>query len=108
MIVMLLAAANPLLVVLAALFFGGLQVMCRHHAAPRGVDAAVIEAIEGLVIIIVATSFAFRFQRSRWARGVRSASDDEGAPGEGYQGAIEGVIEIFRDPVQLTALLRYV
>jgi ABC-type uncharacterized transport system permease subunit len=67
-IVMLLAAANPLLVVLAALFFGGLRSGAGIMQRAVGVDATVIEAIEGLVIVIVATSFAFRFQRSRWAK----------------------------------------
>jgi len=63
-VVALLAEGNPLLVALAALFLAGLRSGANIMQRAVGVPTTVVEAIQGLVIIFVAASMAFRFEKS--------------------------------------------
>lgn len=63
-VVALLAEANPLLVTVAALFLAGLRSGANIMQRAVGVPTTVVEAIQGLVIIFVAASIAFRFEKS--------------------------------------------
>ena len=63
-VVALLAGGNPLLVAVAALFLGGLRSGANIMQRAVGVPTTVVEAIQGLVVIFVAASVAFRFENS--------------------------------------------
>ena len=63
-VVALLAEGNPLLVTAAALFLGGLRSGANIMQRTVGVPTTVVEAIQGLVVIFVAASVAFRFENS--------------------------------------------
>ena len=63
-VVALLAEGNPLLVAAAALFLGGLRSGANIMQRAVGVPTTVVEAIQGLVVIFVAASVAFRFESS--------------------------------------------
>ncbi len=63
-VVALLAEGNPLLVAVAALFLGGLRSGANIMQRAVGVPVTVVEAIQGLVVIFVAASVAFRFENS--------------------------------------------
>ncbi len=67
-VVALLAEGNPLLVAAAALFLGGLRSGANIMQRAVGVPTTVVEAIQGLVIIFVAASMAFRYETSYLAR----------------------------------------
>lgn len=67
-IIAFLANANPLGSAAAATFLAGLESGANTMQRAVGVPVTVIEAIEGLVVIFVAASLAFSFQRSYWAR----------------------------------------
>lgn len=67
-IVSFLAGGNPLFVIVAAAFLGGLRSGAGIMQRAVGVDTTVVEAIQGLVIIFVAMGLAFRFDRTYWAR----------------------------------------
>ena len=67
-VVTFLAGGNPWLVVVASAFLGGLRSGAGIMQRAVGIDATVIEAIQGLVVIFVAMGLAFRFERSYWAR----------------------------------------
>jgi simple sugar transport system permease protein len=66
-IITFLAGGHPLLVVIAATFLAGLRSGAGIMQRAVGIDVTVIEAIQGLVVIFVAMSLAFRFDRSPWA-----------------------------------------
>jgi ABC-type uncharacterized transport system permease subunit len=70
-VVTFLAGGSPLLVVVAATFLAGLRSGAGIMQRAVGVETTVVEAIEGLVIIFVATSLAFRFEDSYWSRVLR-------------------------------------
>lgn len=67
-VVTFLAGGNPLLAVLAATFLAGLRSGANTMQRAVGVETTVVEAIQGLVIIFVAVSLAFRFDQTTWAR----------------------------------------
>ena len=67
-VVTFLAAGNPLLVVIAATFLAGLRSGAGIMQRAVGIDTTVVEAIQGLVVIFVATGLAFRFERTYWAK----------------------------------------
>ena len=67
-VVAFLAGGNPLLVILASAFLGGLRSGAGIMQRAVGLDVTVIEAIQGLVVIFVAISLAFRFEQTYWAR----------------------------------------
>ena len=63
-VVALLAEANPLWVTVAAVFLAGLRSGANIMQRAVGVPTTVVEAIQGLVIIFVAASMAFRYETS--------------------------------------------
>lgn len=67
-VVAFMAAANPILVPISALFFSGLRSGAQFMQRAVGVDSTVIDAIQGLVVIFVAASLAIRFNESRWGK----------------------------------------
>jgi simple sugar transport system permease protein len=90
-VVTFLAGGNPLLVVIAATFLGGLRSGAGIMQRAVGVDTTVVEAIQGLVVIFVATGLAFRFERTYWAKVLRRRKEVDAELGgdatrEGEQG----------------------
>jgi simple sugar transport system permease protein len=67
-VVAFMAAANPILVPIAALFFSGLRSGAQFMQRAVGVDSTVVDAIQGLVVIFVAASLAIKFSDSRWGK----------------------------------------
>jgi general nucleoside transport system permease protein len=67
-VIAFLADANPLGSVVAATFLAGLESGANMMQRAIGVPVTVVDAIKGLVVMFVAASLAFSFQRSRWAR----------------------------------------
>ncbi|WP_282609726.1 ABC transporter permease [Pelagibius sp. Alg239-R121] len=67
-VVAFLAGLNPVLVPLSALFLSGLKAGAHIMQRATGLESTVIDAIQGLVIIFVAASLAFRFDRTYWRR----------------------------------------
>jgi simple sugar transport system permease protein len=78
-VVALLAEANPLWVTVAALFLSGLRSGANIMQRAVGVPTTVVEAIQGLVIIFVAASMAFRYETSIWARVMRRRREADAA-----------------------------
>jgi len=66
-VVAFLGGANFLFIILAAMFLAGLKSGANIMQRAIGVQTTAVEAIQGLVIIFVAASLAFRFDRSYWA-----------------------------------------
>jgi simple sugar transport system permease protein len=66
-VVAFLSGGHPLFSILAALFLGGLRSGANIMQRAEGVPTTVVDTIQGLVIIFVAASLAFRFEQSRWA-----------------------------------------
>ena len=66
-VVAFLSGGHPLFTILAALFLGGLRSGANIMQRAEGVPTTVVDTIQGLVIIFVAASLAFRFEQSRWA-----------------------------------------
>jgi simple sugar transport system permease protein len=66
-VVAFLSGSHPLYAILAALFLGGLRSGANIMQRAVGVPTTVVDTIQGLVVIFVATSLAFRFEQSRWA-----------------------------------------
>jgi general nucleoside transport system permease protein len=67
-VIAFLADANPLGSVVAATFLAGLESGANMMQRAIGVPVTVVDAIKGLVVMFVAASLPFTFQRSRWAR----------------------------------------
>ena len=70
-VVAFMAAANPILVPLAALFLGGLKAGAQIMQRAVGVDSTVVDAIQGLVVIFVAAGLALRLQDSHLGAALR-------------------------------------
>jgi len=70
-VVAFLANLDPFFVTLASLFLAGLRAGANIMQRSVGVETTVVDAIEGLVIIFVALSLAFRFAQSGLARALR-------------------------------------
>jgi simple sugar transport system permease protein len=68
LVVALIAAGNPLFVAVTSLFLAGLSSGANIMQRAAGVPVTVVEAIQGLVIIFVAASMAFRYETSALAR----------------------------------------
>jgi len=66
-VVAFLGGGHPLYAALAALFLGGLRSGANIMQRVVGVPTTVVDSIQGLVVIFVAASLAFRFEQSRWA-----------------------------------------
>jgi simple sugar transport system permease protein len=67
-VVAFLAQLSPLLAPIAAFFLSGLKVGGLIMQRAVGLESTVVEAIQGLVIIFVAASLAFQFDRNKWRR----------------------------------------
>lgn len=67
-VVAFLAQMSPLMAPLAAFFLSGLKVGGLIMQRAVGLESTVVEAIQGLVIIFVAASLAFRFDSTVWRR----------------------------------------
>jgi simple sugar transport system permease protein len=65
-VVAFLAGANPLFVIVSSLFLAGLRSGANIMQRVVGVQTTVVEAVQGLVIIFVAISLAFHFDRRGW------------------------------------------
>jgi ABC-type uncharacterized transport system permease subunit len=85
-VITFLAGANPLFVVVAAAFLGGLRSGAGIMQRAVGVDATVIEAIQGLVVIFVAMGLAFRFERTYWSRVLKLRKDVDSKLAPGVKG----------------------
>jgi simple sugar transport system permease protein len=81
-VVALLVSANILLVPLAALFMAGLAAGASIMSRAVGVDATVVGAIQGLVVIFVAASVAARFNRAFWTRFLTGKTANRSRPDE--------------------------
>ncbi len=78
-VVAFLSGSHPLYAILAALFLGGLRSGANIMQRAVGVPTTVVDSIQGLVVIFVATSLAFRFEQSRWAHLWRRRKDTDAA-----------------------------
>ncbi len=67
-VVAFLAQLSPLAAPVAAFFLSGLKVGGLIMQRAVGLESTVVEAIQGLLIIFVAASLAFRFDRGNWRR----------------------------------------
>ncbi|HUF43784.1 MAG TPA: ABC transporter permease [Aestuariivirgaceae bacterium] len=67
-VVAFLAGLNPLLAIVSAVFIAGLRSGANIMQRAVGVPVTVIEAIQGLVILFVATSLAFRYREGALGR----------------------------------------
>jgi len=67
-IVAFLAMLNPILAPLSAFFLSGLKAGALVMQRAVGLESTVVEAIQGLVIIFVAASLAFTYDRTFWNR----------------------------------------
>jgi len=61
-VVAFLAGLNPLFAVFSAMFIGGLRSGANMMQRAMGIETTVVEAIQGLVILFVAVSLAFRYR----------------------------------------------
>jgi len=67
-VVAFMAALNPILAPVAAFFLAGLEAGALSMQRAVGLQSTVIEAIQGLVIILVAASFGLKFSREAVTR----------------------------------------
>lgn len=67
-VVAFLAQLSPLMAPISAFFLSGLKTGGLIMQRAVGLESTVVEAIQGLVIIFVAGSLAFRFDRIAWRR----------------------------------------
>ena len=81
-VVAFLEGGHPLLAILGALFLGGLRSGANIMQRAVGVPTTVVDTIQGLVVIFVAASLAFRFEQSRWAAIWRRRKAMDAALGE--------------------------
>ena len=61
-VVAFLAGLSPLFAIFSALFIGGLRSGANMMQRAMGIETTVVEAIQGLVILFVAVSLAFRYK----------------------------------------------
>jgi simple sugar transport system permease protein len=61
-VVAFLAGLNPLFAIFSAVFIGGLRSGASMMQRVMGIETTVVEAIQGLVILFVAVSLAFRYR----------------------------------------------
>jgi simple sugar transport system permease protein len=69
-VIAFLAGLSPLFAIVSALFIAGLRSGAAMMQRSVGVETTVVEAIQGLVILFVAVSLAFRYRASALARAV--------------------------------------
>jgi len=78
-VVAFLAGLSPLLAIVSALFLAGLRAGASIMQRAVGIETTVIEAIQGLVILFVAVSLAFRYRASGVAAAMRRRQQVERA-----------------------------
>ena len=69
-VVAFLAGLNPFYTIFSALFIGGLRSGANMMQRAVGIETTVVEAIQGLVILFVAASLAFRYRATAIGRAV--------------------------------------
>jgi simple sugar transport system permease protein len=77
-----MASANLLLVPLAALFLSGLRAGAQLMQRAVGVDSTIVDAIQGLVVVFLASGLALRFADSRWGKIMAQRRSAESALGK--------------------------
>lgn len=82
-LVAFLALQNPLLAPLSAFFLSGLKSGGLVMQRAVGLESTVIEAIQGLVIIFVAASLAFAYDRAFWHRFLNRRRNLDAVLGDG-------------------------
>ena len=68
MVVAFLANGNPLWSIFASFFLGGLRSGANIMQRAVGVPSTLVEAIQGLIVVFVAMSLAFNYEKSYWAK----------------------------------------
>ena len=63
-----MATINPIIAPVSAFFLSGLQAGALSMQRSLGIEATVIEAIQGIIIIFVAASYGLRFHAETWHR----------------------------------------
>lgn len=71
-VVAFMAALNPLMAPVAAFFLAGLKAGALSMQRATGLESTLIEAVQGLVIILVAASFGLKFDRAAVSRFIAS------------------------------------
>lgn len=89
-VVAFLASANPLLVPVAAFFLSGLKAGAAIMQRAIGIEATVVEAIQGLVVIFVAAGLALTPQTGWVARALARRRAAEAAAQPAAQGTARG------------------
>lgn len=69
-VVAFLAGLSPLFAILSSLFIGGLRSGANMMQRAVGIETTVVEAIQGLVILFVAVSLAFRYRVTALGRAI--------------------------------------
>ena len=67
-VVAFLAGLNPILLPVSAFFISGLKAGAQIMQRAVGLESTVVDVIQGLVIILVAASLAFTFDRIWWRK----------------------------------------
>ncbi len=78
-VVAFLAGLNPLFAIFSALFIGGLRSGANMMQRAMGIETTVVEAIQGLVILFVAASLAFRYRATAIGRAIARRQEVEEA-----------------------------
>ncbi len=81
-----MATINPIIAPVSAFFLSGLKAGALTMQRAIGIEATVIEAIQGIVIIFVAASYGFRFNAEKWRRIVSRRRALDNAVGDTFQG----------------------
>ncbi len=63
-----MATINPIIAPISSFFLSGLKAGALTMQRSLGIEATVIEAIQGIVIILVAASYGFKFNAEKWSR----------------------------------------
>lgn len=67
-IVAFLANGHPLWAITSAMFLGGLRSGANIMQRAEGIPTTVVEAIQGLIVIFIAISLAFKFKHIYWSK----------------------------------------
>lgn len=70
-VVAFLAGLNPFFAIFSSLFIGGLRSGANMMQRAVGIETTVVEVIQGLVILFVAVSLAFRYRTSAFGRALK-------------------------------------
>lgn len=67
-IVAFLANGHPLWIIASAMFLGGMRSGANIMQRAEGIPTTVVEAIQGLLVIFIAVSLAFKFKHLYWSK----------------------------------------